>query len=185
MFKKIKTKLLLWYIGITFIILVGFSYAIIQTFIYQNINTVDTKLLAIAYDIEHDLDKYLSGEGKYFDEEEEFFIQNLDIAIIKKDKDKYSIVLASKPNLLIRTSSEEFATYKMKNSIKRVLYYKAKYYKEFYIQIGTTLEDKINEPINNLKNDIFLLVPLIFILSLFAGYFVISKALRPVNQVIE
>ena len=138
--KNIKTRLLLWYSMTLLIILVGFSFAILKNFEYQNIKTVDTQLLSVAYDIEHDLDEYLDGGNKDFDEGEEFYIKNLYISIFQKKNENIKSILKSSSKLEIYDFSEEFKTIfeELENSV-RILTYQSKKNSNIYIQISTTL----------------------------------------------
>lgn len=186
MFKNIKTRLLVWYSLTLFLILVGFSFTILETFAMQNIKTVDAKLKAVAYDIEHDLDEYIHGNSEGFDEEEEFFINNLNISIFKKESSKISIIEKSSANLEIFDFKREYKTLfeELENSI-RVLTYQSKKDKNIFIQVSTTLYDKVHPALHSLKNTILIVVPLVFLFAIFIGFIIIRKAFKPVKKIID
>ena len=193
-FKNIKTKLLFWYSLTIFLILISFSSAMIYIFYEQNIKTVDAKLVAVINDIDHDIvKKYKKHFSEKFDEDEEFSIKNLYITIYKIDETSnilYTNFENKKINLILNSFKK--GEYKFSNidinskgTIRVVQYHTEKLKENIYLSVSTTLNDKIKQPINNLKSALFILLPIIFLLSILIGYIIISSSLKPVKKVID
>lgn len=183
--KNIKTRLLLWYSLVISFILIVFSFIILEVFTYQNIKTLDAKLLAVAYDIEYEIDDFLKGEG-FFDEQEEFSISNLNISIYKKNQKNINVILKSSNKLEIYNFRQLNTTiFEGKKNAIRVLTFKSKKSKNVYIQVSTTMSDKLDSSVDDLKFILFLLVPIVLLFSIFVGFIFIKKALVPVKTIID
>ncbi len=188
--KNIKTKLLVWYSIIIFTILFVFSSILLYVFYEQNLKTVDAQLLAVTNDIDHDIiKKYKNNFLKGFDEDEEFMVKNLYITIYKEINNKFQLLTSTNLDINIKNykklKKSKFQYFSTSNDIRVVRLHTNKLKENIYIQVATTLEDKINTSMNNLINTLFLLVPIILILAVFLGYFIIKNSLIPVKNVIN
>jgi len=193
-FKNIKIKLLFWYSITIFLILLTFASVLFYMVYDQNMKTVDAKLIAVANDIHHDIeDRYQRNFIKGFDEGEEFLIKNLYVSIYEEENNKYN---------KISTNNEDLNTYKFqtfekndlqvftigkdpKKQIRVVRLHANKSKENLYVEISTTLYDKIYDSLNNLKITLFILVPCILLLSILIGFFIIKSSMIPVKKVID
>ncbi|MEA3354586.1 MAG: histidine kinase dimerization/phospho-acceptor domain-containing protein [Campylobacterota bacterium] len=191
-FKNIKIRLLFWYSVTLFFILLSFSLGFIYISYEQNIKIVDTNLAAVVNDINHDIvKKYNNDFSEEFDEDEEFVIKNLFISIYEKENNfkilssNHTIDIQNN-KLLDKNQFYYFTVNDAQNNKIRVVRLRSdKLDKNIYIEAATTLNDKINKPLNNLKNTLFILVPVTFIFSIIIGYFIIRNSLKPVKSVID
>ncbi len=192
--KNIKTKLLFWYTITIFLILSIFASILFYMVYNQNIKTVDAKLIAVANDINHDLeDRYERDFIKGFDEGEEFLIKNLYVSIYEEKNNKYNKIATNNDNL----NTYKFQTFDKsklqlftlgsdsQKQIRVVRLYSNKSKVNLYVEISTTLYDKIHNSLNNLKIILFILVPCILVLSIIMGFLIIRSSMIPVKKVID
>lgn len=178
MFRNIKVKLLFWYSLILLFILLSFSFSLVQVFKYQTLKKIDAQLLAVAYDIEHDVNKYLGSQVKDFDEAEEFYIKNLNILIYDKNQER--VIKKSNSKLdFIKIKQNSFTLNKT-----RYINFLSKKEKNIIVQVSTSLEDKVDESKSNLLSTLLLVVPIVLIISILFAWLLINKALKPVRDVI-
>lgn len=189
--KNIKVKLLFWYSIIIFVILSVFSGSMIYFFHQQNIQNVDEKLMLVKNYIEREIlhsFKTLDIE----DEVREFSINNLFISLYKFDKQFY--LLKSNATKIDTNSLEilqkkeiKFYTidYKVDESYRVLRTHINMAKEDLYIEVSTTLNDKVRSQLKTLQYILFILIPMVFLLALLMGYFIIKNALLPVKRVIR
>lgn len=193
-FKNIKIKLLFWYSITIFLILVLFSSLLLSLFYEQNVKTVDAKLMSVLNDIDYDIkERYKRDFSKGFDEGEEFLIKNLYVSIYKYENNKFNKIATNKEGLdtkntkIINRSELQLFTIgdDLKDQLRVVRLHSNKLQDDIYIEATTTLYDKIHTTLDNLKSLLLILVPLIILLSILIGYFIIRNSLLPVKKVID
>lgn len=182
-FKNIKTRLLFWYSIIIAIILFIFSSVLLGQFYQQNIKTVDKQLITVINEI-----NYNEHFHTVFDSNE-FMIKNLYITIYKY-KDGNFIKLISKnsnPNIknfkILKKST--FQIFTAKNNIRVIRFHSNKNDDNIYIEVASTLNDKIEPSLIHLKNILITLIPMLLLLSIIAGYLIIKNSLTPVKKTID
>lgn len=187
-FKNIKVKLLIWYSSVIFFILLFASIILVYIFTNQNIKTVDTQLMAVIHDVDYSLSEIYNNEEE-FDEEEEFKIKNLNIFIYEYIDGAFKFIRSSDKKIRdfdrknIEKETWEFLTV---NEERVVRYHSSKITKkQVYIEATTTLADKLDRALNSLISTLFILVPVILIISIFLGYFIIKTSLKTVKSVID
>lgn len=182
--RNIKTKLLFWFSIIIIIILAIFSYLLLSQFYQQNIKTVDKQLITVLNEINYNKHFYTP-----FDENE-FLIKNLYISIYEHKNNKFeklnSTKLSPSFNDFIFLKEGELQTFTTKNDIRVLRIHSNKSFKnDIYIEVATTLNDKIEPALNHLENILFILIPLLLFLVTIAVYFIITNSLIPVKKIID
>ncbi|MGB5866650.1 MAG: ATP-binding protein [Arcobacteraceae bacterium] len=193
-FKNIKTKLLFWYSITILLILSIFSYVLLSFFYEQNVKTVDAKVMSVLHDIDYDIKElYERNFIKGFDEGAEFMIKNLYVTVYKYENDKFTMIASNKPEL--KTGNFQYINRDgfqlftigddLEDQLRVIRFHTNKLQDEVYIQAVTTLGDKMHDTIHNLKYILMILIPLIILLTIIMGYFIIRSALLPVKNVID
>lgn len=167
-FHDIKQQLLFWYGTIILILLLLFSVVLYQSVKQQKIKLIDTQLQAVWSDIDHDLSNKIKNNKFCFDETQEFHLKNLYIELIEYNKIIYQ------SNFYDKTSS----------NIRR---YMKKSFKEpnIMLTVATTVEDKISHSLQSLLSSLYLLIPIVFVISLTIGYALIYYSFKPVRSIID
>jgi heavy metal sensor kinase len=193
-FKNIKVKLLFWYSITIFCILCIFSSVLLYVVYEQNIETVDAKLIAVANDINHDVaERYERNFIKGFDEGEEFLIKNLYVSIYKNDEKEFNKIATNHSSLITQKymsfnqdKLQSFTLFDtLETQVRVIRLFSDKLSDKVYIEIATTLYDKINTPLQNLKWALLILVPCILFLSILIGFLIIRSSMLPVKKVIN
>ncbi len=181
--KNIKVKLLFWYSIITVIIISIFTLVLLDQFYKQNVKTVDTQLKTVISEINYN--KHFYTPFDY----EEFMIKNLYITIYEYKENKFIKWVYNKTSPSFKNikvlNSEKFQIFTTENNIRVMRFHSNKLSIPIYIEVATTLDDKIASSLENLENILFVLIPALLILSLIAGYFIIKNALIPVRKTIN
>jgi signal transduction histidine kinase len=182
-FKNIKVKLLFWYTIITSIVLTIFSVILLNQFQKESIKGVDKQLITVVNEINY---------AKHFYEPfdlEEFMIKNLFITIYKYEDKKFKKVIATNSSvnignfrILRKTYTQIFTS---KEHLRVVRLHTDKANEDIYIEVATTIEDKIGPSIAHLKGILNILVPILLIITIFAGYMNIKNSLKPVKKTID
>jgi signal transduction histidine kinase len=189
--KNIKTRLIVYYFIAISILLSIFAFVVIYVFYSQSLKTISSQLLIVAQDIDHDIvDRYNNNFAKGFDEEGEFMIKNLIIKVIDK-KQTPTIIASTNQQLTIESKTQlskgGYQNYKIeKNGIKLLgVTYRSLFLKDVYLEIETTIKDKIDEPYERLIWTILIIFPVVLCVFLLIGYFVIQNSFRRVKNVIN
>jgi len=182
-FKNIKLRLLSLYSLVIGIILAVFSVILLNQFYEQNIKTVDEQLTTVINEINYSKHFYTP-----FDKEE-FMIKNLSIVIYKYENNKFKKIMATKTafeiqnnDLLLKDTFQFFTTAK---HLRVGRFHSNKTDENIYIEVATTLDDKIKPQLEHLQDILIILIPMLLILAIIAGYFIIRNSLIPVKKVID
>jgi len=180
--KNIKTRLLFYYSVVITLILSIFSSILIMQFYKQNIKTVDNQLLTIINEINYNQHFYTP-----FDDEE-FLIQNFSVVVYQYKNNKFNKISSNNSQIKIKNYEYleigEIQPYTTKNEI-RVIRYRSDKDKTIYIEVATTLKDKVEPAMVHLKNILIVLIPILLFLSIISGYFIIKSSLYPVKKAIN
>ena len=180
--KNIKTRLLFYYSIVITIILSIFSSVLIMQFYKQNMKTVDNQLLTIINEINYSQHFYTPFDN------EEFLIQNFSIVIYQNKNGKFNKISSNKSPIDIENfrvlDKGEFQTFTTINAI-RVIRYRSDKDDNIYIEVATTLKDKIEPAMVHLKDILMVLIPILLVLSIISGYFIIKSSLHPVKKAID
>ncbi len=180
--KNIKTRLLFYYSVVITLILSIFSSILIMQFYKQNIKTVDNQLFTIINEINYNQHFYTP-----FDDEE-FLIQNFSVVVYQYKNNKFNKISSNNSQIDINNHEYleigEIQAYTTKNEI-RVIRYRSDKDKTIYIEVATTLKDKVEPAMVHLKNILIVLIPILLFLSIISGYFIIKSSLYPVKKAIN
>ena len=180
--KNIKTRLLFYYSIVITIILSIFSSVLIMQFYKQNMKTVDNQLLTIINEINYSQHFYTPFDN------EEFLIQNFSIVIYQNKNGKFNKISSNKSPIDTENfrvlDKGEFQTFTTINAI-RVIRYRSDKDDNIYIEVATTLKDKIEPAMVHLKDILMVLIPILLVLSIISGYFIIKSSLHPVKKAID
>lgn len=180
--KNIKVKLLFWNIIITVSILSIFSYVLLQQFHSLSIKVVDKQLMTVVNEI-----NYAKHFYKQFDLEE-FMIKNLHIKTYEVKDGNFKKIISTNNVLDIKNyktiQKNQFHIFTFEN-LRVVRFNSNKLDKDIYIEVATTLDDKIDSYLENLKNILLILIPLLLVISIFIGYKTIQNSLIPVKKTID
>ncbi|MCD4758767.1 MAG: HAMP domain-containing protein [Arcobacteraceae bacterium] len=151
-------------------------------FYKQNIKTVDNQLLTIINEINYNQHFYTP-----FDDEE-FLIQNFSVVVYHYKNNKFNKISSNNSQIDINNHEYleigEIQPYTTKNEI-RVIRYRSDKDKTIYIEVATTLKDKVEPAMVHLKNILIVLIPILLFLSIISGYFIIKSSLYPVKKAIN
>jgi heavy metal sensor kinase len=143
---------------------------------------VDNQLLTIVNEINYNQHFYTPFEN------EEFLIQNFSV-VVYKYKDKKFIKISSNNSQIDIDNSEllkkgEIQTYTNNEHI-RVMRYRSVKNETIYIEVATTIKDKVEPAMVHLKDILIVLIPILLFLSIISGYFIIKSSLYPVKKAID
>jgi len=190
--KNIKFKLLVYYLLAISMVLAIFSILIVYVFYKQNIKTIDAQMLVISQEIEHSLDqRYKNDFKKGFDLELDFHIQNLYIEIYETQENRFfKKVDNHDESIKIPLSNIPISQYRIFQSVLNdkdlhgVIYHS--HMKEnVYIVVYTTIGDKIYDSLKQLMYSLFIINPLIFVIFMLVGYYMIRNSFKSVQKVID
>ena len=197
-FKNIKTRLIFWYSFTVFILLILFYFVFIFVFYKQELSLIDTKLLGVQNYIEHNIQKKYNSKFKdnFDDEEKDFKLKNLLIKVYNLKNNKFDLltqsgkVLHNIKKIKLDKKKHIFITYSDKddNSVEiRTLWFKTNKLKgkNIYVEVSTTIEDKIDKNIELLEESLIYLIPIITLLFILIGYIIINNAFKNVKKVVN
>lgn len=181
----IKRKLLIYNIIIQTFILIILALSIYKTLHTSTLDKIETSLKVIVLDIVDDLikhrEKYLNVD---FDEEKEYKFKPLYIRLIndktKIEKSTYfpKELPVSFKNLQKDTLHfDEFDDYII-GEIKFTIVDK-----DYVLQVATDYKI-LNETMQNLFYILIFIIPIILILSIIGGYFLIYKSFKPIEEIL-
>ncbi len=180
--KNIKTRLLFYYSIVITLILSIFSTILIIQFYKQNIKTVDNQLITVINEINYNQHFYTP-----FDDEE-FLIQNFSIVIYQYKNGTFHKISSNQSKIDIKNfvplNKGEYQSFTTKNEI-RVIRYRSDKNENITIEVATTLKDKVEPAMVHLKDILMVLIPILLILSIISGYFIIKSSLYPVKKAID
>jgi heavy metal sensor kinase len=180
--KNIKTRLLFYYSIVITIILTLFSVVLVEQFYNQNIKTIDKQLMTVINEINYKQDFF-----KEFDNEE-FMIKNLFITIYKYEQNRFIKTASNNKknfdlNKLQSLKKGDFRHFTLEKI--RIVQFHSDRNGKIYIQAATTINDKVQSQMDHLKNILIILIPILLILSVIAGFFIIKSSLTPVKNAVH
>jgi signal transduction histidine kinase len=165
------------------IIIAIFLGVLLNQFYRQSIKTVDHQLITVINEINYDNHFYTPFSN------EEFMIKNLYITIYEKQGEKFSKVISNQSEFNIGNLQElqkaELQIFTTQNNLRVVRLHSAKVTQNIYIEVATTLNDKIESSLNHLEDILITLIPMLLVVSIIVGYFIIKNSLIPVKKVID
>lgn len=186
---SIKVKLLLWYCLVTLLILFIFSGAIYKTVEFNILKSIDTKLEAIGEDLIHDLEEYgkISKE-KLKDEFDEIKIDPIYVRVLRKDlSSNESTVFVESENIDFSFPKESKEAFTLDE--KRFITVKSHVVEKsvFTINVGTIVDkeesfEKEEETLDELFFALVIINPIILLISLVGGYFLINRLFAPIKD---
>ena len=181
--KNIRTRLLFWYSLTIIFILSIFLSILLKQFYDLNIKTVDKQLITVINEINYNKHFYTP-----FDHDE-FMIKNLYITIYKYKDNKFNKLVSTKLNPKIKNykilKKTDFQIFTTKNNIRVIRLHSSKIKDNIYIEVATSLNDKIDPPLEHLQNILLTLIPILLLVAIIVGYFIIKNSLIPVKKIIN
>jgi heavy metal sensor kinase len=168
----------------------SFSIAMVSLFYKQNLSSVDEKLLLVKSYIEHEFIDELD-DLNVEKEVKEFSIKNLYVSVYTYDKSfkllktNRNIDEVPKIKVILKGTNDIFTIKNDTTSYRVVRTHLNATKKNIYIEVVTTLEDKIDLQLKNLEYTLIILVPIVFFVALLIGYLIIKNLLKPVKNVID
>jgi signal transduction histidine kinase len=151
-----------------------FSSVLLYLFYQKSLTQLDKTLITIIAELDKQNLKNI----------ERFDINNLHIAIYKYNNKNFKKVFSTSSNTNFKKikdiNFEAFSTEKF-----RVIRQKSKNEEHLFIEVATTIDDKVQNPYNYLKEILIYLVPFLFVLSSFISYLLIISSLKPVKKIIN
>lgn len=189
-FKSIKIKLLAYYFFAISLILAVFSILILYLFYKQNIKTIDAQLYLVAQEINLKINKKHGIQfANKFLMERDFNIENLYIHIYEYKDNTYNLsasntILYNKfPKDVVKKNKYYFT---IKNPTKlREIILKSTHLENVYFKVSTTIDDKTEESMDSLFYTLLILEPIVTLIVLLLGFFLISNTFKRVQKVIN
>ncbi|WP_428023226.1 sensor histidine kinase [Arcobacter sp.] len=184
---SIKRKLLIYNILIQAIILIVLSFSIYKTLHLSTLDKIETSLKVIILDILDDiLDRKNDLSSLNFDEENEYKFKPLFIRLIK-ESEKLEVINPSyfpksiplyfhgiQKNTIHFEEYEKFIVGEIKFLIDE---------QNYILQVATDYKI-LNHTMEDLFYILVFIIPIILILSIIGGYFLIYKSLAPVEKIL-
>ncbi|WP_258238889.1 cell wall metabolism sensor histidine kinase WalK [Arcobacter sp. CECT 8985] len=188
---SIKKKLLIYNIIIQTIILLLFSFSLYKTLESSSKDKLEATLKVIVLDIVDDIVEHKDKLTKrVFNEEKEYKFKPLYIRLLKIE-DNYKIINSTTFPNDIKENIKDLKSIS-KNSIvfryqKNYIISKINIYinnKSYVLEVATNF-DAISSTLDNILYILFFIVPIILIISIIAGYFLILKSFAPVEKMLN
>ncbi|WP_228256649.1 sensor histidine kinase [Malaciobacter molluscorum] len=188
---SIKKKLLIYNIIIQTIILLLFSFSLYKTLESSSKDKLESTLKVIVLDVVDDIVEHKDKLTKrVFNEEKEYKFKPLYIRLLKID-DTYEVINSTIFPNDIKENINELKNIN-KNSI--VFNYQKDYIisqmklflnnQNYVVEVATNF-DTINSTLENILYILFFIVPIILIISIIAGYFLIYKSFVPIELMLN
>ncbi|WP_258238556.1 sensor histidine kinase [Arcobacter sp. CECT 8986] len=187
---SIKKKLLIYNILIQTIILLLFSFSLYKTLESSSKDKLESTLKVIVLDVVDDIVEHKDRLAKrVFNEEKEYKFKPLYIRLLKVD-DTYEVVNSTTfPDDITEDIKQLNSIHK--NSIsfnyqKDYIISQMKLFlnnQNYVVEVATNF-DAINSTLDNILYILFFIVPIILIISIIAGYFLIHKSFAPVENML-
>ncbi|RXJ91589.1 two-component sensor histidine kinase [Arcobacter sp. CECT 8983] len=188
---SIKRKLLIYNIFIQVLILMLFSFSIYKTLEVSSKDKLEATLKVILLDITDDIIEHKKViNTREFDEEKEYKFEPLYIRLLKEE-DKYkeiknnnfpSDIIVNNKYLKTLILNQIKFEYKKHYIISRL---KIQMDKNYYVLEVATNFSAINSTLENLVYILMFIVPIILILSIIGGYFLIYKSFLPIEKLLQ
>ncbi len=188
---SIKRKLLIYNIFIQVLILMLFSFSIYKTLEISSKDKIEATLKVIILDIADDIIEHKKEIiTREFDEEKEYKFEPLYIRLLK-DKKKIEEVKNTNFPKDIKINTKylkqlplDFINFEYQKHyiISRLKIQMSNQY--YYLEVATNFST-INSTLENLVYILMFIVPIILILSIIGGYFLIYKSFLPIEKLLQ
>ncbi|AXX93699.1 two-component system sensor histidine kinase [Malaciobacter molluscorum LMG 25693] len=188
---SIKKKLLIYNIIIQTIILLLFSFSLYKTLESSSKDKLESTLKVIVLDVVDDIVEHKDKLTKrVFNEEKEYKFKPLYIRLLKID-DTYEVINST---IFPNDIKENINELKNINKNNIVFNYQKDYIisqmklflnnQNYVVEVATNF-DTINSTLENILYILFFIVPIILIISIIAGYFLIYKSFVPIELMLN
>jgi len=188
---SIKRKLLIYNIFIQVLILMLFSFSIYKTLEVSSKDKLEATLKVILLDIADDIIEHKKElDTREFDEEKEYKFEPLYIRLLKEEN-KYKEIKNTNFPSMIKTKDNYLKTltlnyidfeYQEHYIISRL---KIQMDENYYVLEVATNFSTINSTLENLIYILLFIVPVILVLSIIGGYFLIYKSFLPIEKLLQ
>lgn len=188
---KIKTKLLLSTIVVQAITLLIITYGLYKALEISTFDKIQSNLRIITLDVIDDIlhnKKLLSDIN--FDEDEEFQFKPLYIRIIEP-KSKKVIVTTNFPKLFnikesdfSKLENKKILIREKRNYVISETIIKVRKNIDIIIQIATT-KSTLNATLDTLLNILYIITPLIFLLTVVGTILILNKSFKPIGNILN
>ncbi len=189
---SIKQKLLIYNIVIQSIILIIFSFSIYKTLQLSTLDRIQTSLKVIVLDIADDiLDHKDNLQESEFDEEKEYKFEPLYIRLLKINEKNLDVIKTTPFPKELTLNKNHFKEYKhntiyfYETSEYIISTIKIDIYEDDYLVQVATDYNFLNSTMQNLLYTLMFIVPIILILAIIGGYFLIYKSFLPIEQIVQ
>lgn len=188
---SIKRKLLIYNIFIQVLILVLFSFSIYKTLEISSMDKLEATLKVIILDIVDDINEHKKElTSREFDEEKEYKFEPLYIRLLKEENNYKEIKNTNFPsdikiqNKYLKALTLNYIDFEYKEQyiISRL---KIQMDKNYYVLEVATNFSTINSTLENLIYILLFIVPIILVLSIIGGYFLIYKSFLPIEILLQ
>ncbi len=180
-FKSLKTQVLIWFGGVTSVILILFNVAFYH-FLEQNIKlSIQNKLYDKAVFINDNI-KINTPVEKLLEYKQ---LESFDIAIIKEKKIIYKKGDVNFKQLTSYISKKEsFFVFKQGKSLNGLYVFKiSEPFKGAILFYERNINTEINSKLQEIKNTLFVLEPILLLLLIFAASKLVDKILIPISDI--
>jgi len=188
---SIKRKLLIYNIFIQVLILMLFSFSIYKTLEISSKDKLEATLKVILLDIVDDIIEHKKELiSREFDEEKEYKFEPLYIRLLKEENKYKEIKNTNFPsdikiqNKYLKALTLNYIDFEYKEQyiISRL---KIQMDKNYYVLEVATNFSTINSTLENLIYILLFIVPIILVLSIIGGYFLIYKSFLPIEKLLQ
>jgi len=189
---SIKKQLLKYYLIVQIVILTLFGYILYNSLKQTTLNELQSTLKVIILDIKDDISEHNRIEDIELDENKEFDFETLYMKVLKIDSQnnsieeikstKYPKELSINKEYLLKLKLDSIAFEYKSNYI--IGYLKIEYKKDLYILEVTTKQEKLNSIVENFIYILLLATPLVLIISIILGNYIITKSFHPIDDLL-
>lgn len=189
---SIKKQLLQYYLIVQVVILMLFGYILYNSLKQTTINELKSTLKIIILDIKDDISEHNKIEDVELDENKEFDFEALYIKVIKINSANNSIEeikstkfpqeLINKKEYLLNLELDNISFESKADYL--IAYLKIEYKNDLYVIEVTTKQEKLNSIVTNFIYILLLATPLVLIISIILGNYIITKSFYPIDNLL-
>jgi signal transduction histidine kinase len=189
---SIKKQLLKYYLVVQIIILTLFGYILYNSLKQTTLNELQSTLKVIILDIKDDISEHNRIEDIELDENKEFDFEALFMRVVKINSTttsiakikstKYPKELTLNKEYLLNLKIDSIAFEYKYNYI--IGYLKIEHKKDLYIIEVAKKQEKLNSIVENFIYILLLATPLILIISIILGNYIITKSFAPIDNLL-
>ena len=190
---SIKKQLLQYYLIVQIVILILFGYILYNSLKQTSINELKSTLKIIILDIKDDISEHNRIEDVALDENKEFDFESLYMQVVKINQQNDSIELVKSTKFPQELTGEKEYLRKLEidnitfeyKAHHIIAYLKIEYKNEIYVIEITTKQEKLNGIIENFIYILLIATPLILIISIILGNYIITKSFYPIDNLLH